>query len=65
MYIACWKALGSLNINQSPTSLKDFEGRGFHPYRILNDIPIVLEGNKVTIKVELIDFQLDYNLLEG
>lgn len=63
MSIACWKALGSPNINQYPTSLKAFDGRGFHPYRILNHLPIELEGKTVTIEVEFIDFQLDYNLL--
>ena len=29
MSIKCWKSLGSPTINQSPTILKAFDGRGF------------------------------------
>ena len=62
---AITKALGSPTINQSPTTLKAFDGRGFHPYGILNDLPIELEGKTVAIEVEVVDAQLDYNLLLG
>lgn len=64
MLISCWKALGSSTINQSPTNLKSFDGRGFHPYGILNDFPIEQEGKMVAIKVEFVDAQLDTTLCD-
>jgi len=63
--ISYWKALGSPTINQSPTTLKAFDGRGFRPYGLLNDFPIKLEGEIVAIDVEVVDAELDYNLLLG
>lgn len=33
--IQCWRSLGSPTLNQSPTILKAFYGRGFHPFGIL------------------------------
>jgi len=35
MLIQCWRSLGSPTLNQSPTILKAFDGRGFHPFGIL------------------------------
>ena len=35
MYLSCWRAIDSLKINHSPTTLKDFDGRGFQPYGLL------------------------------
>jgi len=35
MSIQCWRSLGSPSLNQSPTILKAFDGRGFHPFGIL------------------------------
>ena len=32
MSLNFWKSLRSPTINQSPTILKAFDGRGFHPY---------------------------------
>ena len=61
----CWKSLGSLTINQSPTILKAFNGRGFQPYGILQDLPIEVEGKMVNLDVEVVDAPLDYNLLLG
>jgi len=52
--IACWKYLGSPTINQPPTTLKVFDGRGFHSYGILNALPIELEGKMVAIDVEVV-----------
>ena len=63
MSIACWKVLGSPTINQSPTTLKPFDGRGFRLYGLLNDLPIELEGKTVAIDVEVVNSQLDYDLL--
>lgn len=65
MSIACWKALGSPTINQSPTTLKAFDGRGFHPFGILNHLPIGIEGKTVIVEVEVVDAELDYNILLG
>lgn len=65
MSIAYWKDLVSTTINQSPTTLKAFDGRGFRPYGILNDFPIELEGKTIAIEVEVVDPQLDYNLFLG
>lgn len=65
MYIYFWKALGSPKINQYPMSLKVFDGRGFQPYGILNDLPIELEGKTIAIEVEAVNSQLDYNILLG
>ena len=65
MSIKCWKSLGSLTINQSPNILKAFDGRGFQPYGILQDLPIEVEGKVVNLDVEVVDAPLDYNLLLG
>lgn len=65
MSISCWKALGSPTTNQSPTTLKAFNGRGFRPYGLLNDLLIKLEGKTIEIDIEVVDAQLDYNLLIG
>jgi len=62
MPISCWKALGSPTIKKPPTTLKAFYGRGFRSYWILDIFPIDLEGKMVTIEVEVVDSQVDYNL---
>lgn len=63
--IAYGKTLGSPTINQSPMTLKAFDGRGFHLYGLLNDLPIKLARKIIAIDVEVVDAQLDYNLLRG
>ena len=65
MSLKCWKSLGSLIINQSPTILKAFDGRGFQLYGILQDLPIEVEGKIINLDVEVVDAPLDYNLLLG
>lgn len=65
MSLNCWKNLGSPTLNQSPTILKAFDGRGFHPYGILQDLLIEVEGKIVNLDVEVVDAPLDYNLLLG
>jgi len=65
MSIQCWKALSSPTLNQSLTILKAFDGRGFHPYVIFQDLPIGVEGKTVNLDVEVVDAPLDYNLLLG
>ena len=32
MSLSCWRAIGSPEINRSPTTLKAFDGRSFQPY---------------------------------
>ena len=63
MSLNYWKNLGSPTLNQSPTILKAFDGRGFHSYGILWDLPIEVEGKIVNLDVEFVDAPLDYNLL--
>ena len=65
MSLKCWKSLGSPTINQSPTILKAFDGRGFQPYGILQDLPIEVEGKMANLDVEVVYAPLDYNLLLG
>ena len=65
MSIQCWRSLGSPSLNQSPTILKAFDGRGFRPFGILQDLPIEVEGKTVSLDVEVVDAPLDYNLLLG
>ena len=65
MSLNCWKSLGSLTLNQSLTILKAFDRRGFHPYEILQDLPIEVEGKTINLDVEVVDAPLDYNLLLG
>ena len=65
MSLNCWKSLGSPTLNQSPTILKAFDGRGFHPFGILQDLPIEFKGKTVNLDVEVVDAPLYYNLLLG
>jgi len=65
MSIQCWRSLGSPSLNQSLTILKAFDGRGFHPYGILQDLPVGVEGKTVNLDVKVVDAPLDYNLLLG
>eukprot|EP00253_Pinus_taeda_P024659 PITA_24659 len=57
------ESLGSTTLHQSPTILKAFDGRGFHPYGILPDLPIGVEGKTINLDVKVVDAPLDYNLL--
>ena len=65
MSLNFWKNLRYLTLNQSPTILKAFDGRGFHSFGILQDLPIEVEGKTVNIYMEVVDAPLDYNLLLG
>ena len=65
MSIQCWRSLGSPSLNQSLTILKAFDGCGFHPFGILQDLPIEVEGKTINLDVEVVDAPLDYNLLLG
>ena len=35
MSLSCWRAIGSPDINHSPTTLEAFDGRRFQPYGLL------------------------------
>ena len=49
MSLSCWTAIGSSEINCSPTTLKDFDGCGFQPYGLLPTIHVELGGKSVSI----------------
>ena len=63
--LSCWKALGSLEIVTSPTTLKAFDGRGFQPHGLISALAVELGGETISIQVEVVDAPLYYNLLLG
>lgn len=65
MSIACWKAIGSPTLSQSPNTSEAFDGRDSYPYGILPHLPITLEGKTVKVEVEVVDANLTYNILLG
>lgn len=63
--VSCLLPVGNIWVFQLPINhLPDWnpEMEEVYPYGILNDLPIGLEGKKITIKVEVVDDQLNYNL---
>jgi hypothetical protein len=52
MSLACWKWLKSHDLNQSPTMLQAFDGRGFRPHGLLQSLVFQLGGNTVSVHVE-------------
>lgn len=65
MSLSCWKYIGSPQLNQSLSTLKDFDERVFKPYGILNLLQVELDGKMVSVEVGVIEEPLDYNLLLG
>ena len=65
MSLSCWRAIGSLEINCSPTNLKAFDGRGFHPHGLLPSLLVEQGGKSLSIHVKFVDAPVDYNLLLG
>jgi len=63
--VSCWKAIGSPCLNQSPNTLKAFDGGGSCPYGILMNLFITLEGNTTELEVQVVDANLNYNILLG
>ena len=63
--LSCWRAVGSPIVNLSTTTLNAFDGCVFQPYRLLPSISITLGGMAVSIPVEVVNAQLDYNILLG
>jgi hypothetical protein len=65
MLLFCWKGLKSPVLNQSPTMLQAFDGRGFCPHELLQSLVVQLGGKTISIDVEVVDDSIDYNLLLG
>lgn len=65
MSLSYWRSIGSPNLNQSPTTLKAFDGHVFKPFGISNSLAIKLRGKTISNDVEVVDTPLDYNLLVG
>jgi hypothetical protein len=65
MSLTCWKATGQPVLSQSPTLLTTFDGRSFQPHGIIPSFPVQLGGNTMSVKFEVVDASLDYNLLFG
>ena len=65
MFLSCWRAIGSPEINHSPMTLKAFDGHGFQPYGLLPAIHVELGGKLVSIHIEVVGAPLDYNLFLG
>ena len=65
MSLPCWRALGSPKLTSSPTTLKEFDGCGFQPHRLLQSFAMTLKGKMVLVDIEVVDVPLDYNLLLG
>ena len=65
MSLSYWRAIGSLEINRSPTTLKAFDGHDFQPYGLLPVIHVELGCKSISIHIEVVNIPLDYNLLLG
>jgi hypothetical protein len=51
----CWKALNSLTLSQSPTTLTSFDCHYFHPHSIIPSFVIQLGGKTMEVDVEVVD----------
>ena len=65
MSLSFWRAIGSLDLNQCPSTLKAFDNHGFKHYEILNSLSMELGGKTICIDVKVINVSLDYNLFIG
>jgi hypothetical protein len=65
MSLTYWKAISSPSLSQSLTMLNGFDGRSFHPHKIIPTFPVQLGGKTLEVDVEVVDAPLDYNLLLG
>ena len=61
MSLNCWKSLGLPHLSQSPTTLKDFDGRTYRPCGIINNLHVEIGGEIVNVQVEVVDGPLNYN----
>ena len=48
MSFACWKAIGSPTLNQSPNTLEAFDKHNSRPFGVLPNLAINLEGKTYT-----------------
>jgi hypothetical protein len=64
MSFPCWRTLGSPTLSQSPTTLKEFDGRGFQPHGLLQYFAVTLKGKLFRLISKWL-MPLDYNLLLG
>jgi hypothetical protein len=55
MSLACWKSINSPSVNQSPTTLKEFDGLAFRPFGLLQSLTFELGGKTVSVDVEVVD----------
>lgn len=65
MLASCWLALGSPTLSPYSNSLKAFDGHNFVPKGYLAIFPITLVGKKITVDIEVVNKELNYNLLLG
>ena len=65
MSLTYWKGLKSPSFSKSETMFTTFDGCSFQPHCILPSLQVQLGGKNVSIKVEVVDVPLDYNLLLG
>ena len=50
LYLLCWKAIGSLKLVKSPTTLKSFDGRGFQPHGLMPTLLVELGAKKISFR---------------
>jgi hypothetical protein len=65
MSLACWKAIGQLELSLSLVLLNAFDSRSFRTHGIIPSFPMHLEGKTMCVEVEVVDVPLDYNILLG
>jgi hypothetical protein len=64
-YFPYCRALSYPTLTPSPTTLKEFDGHGFQPHRLLQYFVVTLKGKTISVDIEVVDAPLDYNLLLG
>lgn len=62
LLLLCWKYIGAPQLNQSPIILKDFDGRGFKHYGILNSLQVELAGKLVSFMRASLNKTLTYHM---
>ena len=65
LFLSYCKAIGSPKLVTSPMTLKDFDGRVFHPHGLISALAFELGGKTISIQVEVVDAPSNYNLLLG
>ena len=65
MSTVVWQKLGSLILQPSSTTLRDYDGHPTKAQGILPHVPITSVKKIVLIDIEVVNAQLDYNLLLG